>query len=124
MITAKYQDIHENAVYLVNYCNALFNENNHHLSANHHNDMETIRAAAHKFHRMLDDNHHLVMQPGDGAVLQQLRHDLKNTLNLVIGFTSLLLRESRSPLTPLQYATVQSIHNTGKTLLTAVENLR
>lgn len=123
MIT-RYQEIQENAVYLINYCNALFNENNPRLSASHHNDMQTIQAAAHKLHRMLDDNRQLLMQAGESTLLQQLRHDLKNTLNLVIGFTSLLLREARSPLTPLQYATVQSIHNTGKTLLTAVENLR
>lgn len=123
MTTMKYQEINENAVYLVNYCNALFNENNPRLSPSHRNDLETVQAAARKFQRMLDDNRAL-LQSGENGVLQQFRHDLKNTLNLVIGFTSLLLRESQSPLTPLQYATVQSIFNTGKTLLIAVEKLR
>jgi hypothetical protein len=123
MITIKYQEIHENAVYLVNYCNALFNESNPRLSPSHRNDLETIQSAARKFQRMVDDNRQILLSNENG-ILQQIRHDLKNTLNLVIGFTSLLLRESQSPLTPLQYATVQSIFNTGKTLLIAVEKLR
>ncbi len=124
MLTTKYQEIHENAVYLVNYCNALFNESNPRLSPSHRNDLETIQSAARKFHHMLDDNRQMLTQSAENGLLQQMRHDLKNTLNLVIGFTSLLLRESQSPLTPLQYATVQSIFNTGKTLLIAVEKLR
>jgi hypothetical protein len=106
---------------LVNYTTAFFNETSVVLPATHHADLNTIHEAAQRFQTMLDTHAAL---PADEASLKQIRHDLKNILNLVVGYSQLLIREKRSPLTPLQYATVLSVYHTGKTLLVGVDALR
>lgn len=110
---------------LVNYCNALFNERNPKMTAERQVDLETIHGAGVRFQKKAGNIiYRLNASPADSATLQKMRHDLKNELNIVIGFTRLMLREVRSPLTPLQYATVGTIHQTGVDLLAQVEQLR
>jgi hypothetical protein len=106
---------------LVKYTNAFFNETSIVLPATHRDDLNTIHQAALRFQTMIDNQTAL---PADEDALKQVRHDLKNVLNLVVGYSQLLIREKRSPLSPLQYATVLSVYHTGKTLLTEVDALR
>lgn len=112
------------ATALVNYCNALFNEKNPKLTPQRHSDLETIHGAAVRLQRKASNTTYRLAHSPDEATLQKIRHDLKNELNVIIGFSRIMLRETRSPLTPLQYATMATIHQTGVDLLNQVEQLR
>lgn len=109
---------------LVQYCNALFNERNPKMTPERQMDMETIHGAGVRFQKKAGHITYRLTAAADSALLQKIRHDLKNELNVIIGFTRLMLREIRTPLTPLQYATVGTIHQTGVDLLELVEQLR
>jgi signal transduction histidine kinase len=108
---------------LLNYCHALFNEKKHRLPASYQADLETIRDAAVQLQTQVQatgEQLHLL----DTATLQKTRHDYKNCLNLVLGYTQLLLRETHSPLTPLQQSTLHSVYHSARELLDLIENLR
>ena len=109
---------------LVSYCNAMFNEKNPKMTPEHQTDMETIHGAGVRFQKKTGHIAYRLDAAEDSTALQKIRHDLKNELNIVIGFTRLILREIRTPLTPLQYATVGTIHQTGVDLLALVEQIR
>jgi len=112
------------SAFLVNYCNAMFKERNAKITRERQIDLETIHGAGMRFQKKAGDVSYALMAVSDATSLQKLRHDLKNELNVIIGFSRLILRETRSPLTPLQYATVGTIHQTGMDLLALVDQLR
>ncbi|MCU0514909.1 MAG: hypothetical protein MUE40_20325 [Anaerolineae bacterium] len=109
---------------LVRYCQALFNERNPRLNAAQQTDLVTLYEAAVRFQKKSSNAMFRLSQNADEAILQRMRHDLKNELNIIIGFSRLMLREIRSPLTPLQYATMSTIYQAGMDLVTLVDTLR
>ncbi|MCS6836337.1 MAG: hypothetical protein NZ750_10005 [Anaerolineae bacterium] len=60
----------------------------------------------------------------DALRLQKLRHDLKNRLNLVIGYASLLKREASSNISSAQQVILQGMLATGETIMRQLDELR
>ncbi len=94
-------------------------------SSNPDSDQEllTIREAALRFYKRLE----IARQDWEGwdeAQLQQLRHDLKNDLNLIVGFAHLQLRDEAAPLTSQQRIVLENLYARGRALATLVNFLR
>ncbi|MGB1285145.1 MAG: histidine kinase dimerization/phospho-acceptor domain-containing protein [Aggregatilineales bacterium] len=119
------RELEATAITLVNYSKALYNEDNKALTAAYKLDFRTLNDAATRLLRQIRKDEQLPAIDTDILERKQLRHELRNILNLVVGFSQMILREGdKSPLTMLQYATMQSIHLTGKKLLTLVDDIR
>ena len=86
-------------------------------------ELDTIREAALRFYKRLE----MAQRHWDGwdeNQLQKLRHDLKNDLNLIVGFTHLQLRDKTSPLSPQLRLALEYIYSRGRTLASLVNCLR
>jgi signal transduction histidine kinase len=86
-------------------------------------ELRTIQDAALRF------NDRLTLAQRDWAGwdethLQKLRHDLKNDLNLIVGFTHLQLRDKTSPLNGDQRTVLEYLYARGRTLASLVNSLR
>jgi signal transduction histidine kinase len=55
--------------------------------------------------------------------LATMSHELRTPMNAVIGFSQLLLRQRKSPLTPQQVDMMERILNNGKHLLTLIDDI-
>lgn len=60
----------------------------------------------------------------DEMRLQKLRHDLKNDLNLIVGFTHLQLRDKTSPLNIHQRTVLEYLYARGRALASLVNSIR
>lgn len=86
-------------------------------------DLEAVRKASQDFHRTV-----LLALPGlsqehDEELLSQTRHQLRNSLNVVVGLTRILIRDLPDNLL-LQMGTVRTMHKNGQELMTEVDQLR
>jgi len=60
----------------------------------------------------------------DEILLQKLRHDLKNDLNLIVGFAHLQLRDKTSPVNSQQRVVLEYLYSRGRVLASLVNSLR
>jgi signal transduction histidine kinase len=65
----------------------------------------------------LDDNNNF-----DWSTIQRLKHDLRNPLNVIIGFSSLLKEEQVGVLNEKQRRYVENIFSSAQTLLSLLSN--
>lgn len=86
-------------------------------------ELHTIQEAALRFYARL------TLAQRDWAVwdeilLQKLRHDLKNDLNLIVGFAHLQLRDKTSPVNSQQRVVLEYLYSRGRALASLVNSLR
>ena len=92
------------------------------LTADQRDDLQHVERAARLFYRQASEHYYSVLDSGDEAAIQTLRHDLRNHLNIVVGFTQVMLREMPDNLL-LHLLTIRKIHQTGKALLKRVNDM-
>jgi signal transduction histidine kinase len=92
------------------------------LTASQRDDLQHVRQAARLFYEQAQNRYRHVVQSGDDEAIQTLRHRLRNHLNIVVGFTQVLLREMPDNLL-LHLLTIRKIHQTGQTLLLHVNRM-
>lgn len=129
MVTAAViADMQTTGIELTRYIRALFNEDINHLPDTYQQDLNALSRASDDLTALISDLDDLSQSTPDettDAQIQKLRHDLRNALNLIVGFSRIMLKEGfQSPLSLLQYATLQSVNQTGQTLLDQVDGLR
>lgn len=93
------------------------------LTALQRDDLTAVRTAAERFKKQLDDELDIIIFSKDEAELQRVRHDLRNHLNIIVGFTRIIVRELPDNLL-LHLVTVRNINNLGKTLIECVNEIR
>ena len=94
------------------------------LSPIQREDLVAIRISAKRLNEMVDALRPQLADSCAPSALHQIRHDLKNPLNSLIGLTYLLLRDSTGKLAPEQFMAVQSILTASRQFIEAVNLLR
>jgi signal transduction histidine kinase len=105
---------------VVQWCDDVLN--NAPLTVAQRDDLQHVRRAARLFYEQAQTRYSHVLQSGDDEAIQALRHRLRNHLNIVVGFTQVLLREMPDNLL-LHLLTIRKIHQTGQTLLMHVNRM-
>jgi hypothetical protein len=93
------------------------------LTAIQRNDIEAINQAAKQFLSYIQDHVQPIITSDDAAELQDIRHRLRNHLNIIVGFSKLLVRELPDNLL-LHMLLVRKIHETGEMLIVRVDDIR
>lgn len=87
-------------------------------------DLEAVRKASQDFNiTLLQTLPQLDSSNDDPELLSKTRHQLRNSLNVIVGLTRIMIRELPDNLL-LQMATVRTMHQNGQELMTEVDNLR
>jgi signal transduction histidine kinase len=86
-------------------------------------DIDAINAAARQFIAYAQANLQSIMSSEDTAELQSIRHRLRNHLNIIVGFSRLLVRELPDNLL-LHMLLLRQIHETGEMLIVRVDDIR
>jgi signal transduction histidine kinase len=92
------------------------------LTADQRDDLQHVQRAAHLFYRQASSQYQTVLASDDTDAIRTLRHQLRNHLNIVVGFTRIILREMPDNLL-LHLLTIRKIHQTGRTLLERVNEM-
>lgn len=94
------------------------------LNARQHEDMQAIREAAQSFLMILLENRAVLNSESTTAQeLQTIRHDLRNVLNVIVGYTRILIRELPDNLL-LYMASVREMYDMGQRLLEQTQQIR
>jgi len=102
---------------------ALYNMRAEGFNTTQQEDIDIIHAATWDFQSALTAQMD-TLYALDVPHLQKLRHDLKNRLNLVIGYASLLKREAAPNMSAAQQVIVQGLLATGANILNQLNDLR
>src|SRR5688572_103943 len=86
-------------------------------------DIDAINLAAKQFLSYAQANVEPILTSDDAAELQDIRHRLRNHLNIIVGFSRLLVRELPDNLL-LHMLLVRKIHETGEMLIVRVDDIR
>jgi hypothetical protein len=86
-------------------------------------DIEAINGAARQFISYASAHIEPILSSEDAAELQNIRHRLRNHLNIIVGFSRLLVRELPDNLL-LHMLLVRQIHETGEMLIVRVDDIR
>jgi hypothetical protein len=95
------------------------------LSAQQRMDLEAVSDAIQRFQTYASDECFIIdnSAEADPQDLQRVRHQLLNHLNIIAGFTRIIVRELPDNLL-LQMVTIRKINETGQTLIDKVKALR
>lgn len=93
------------------------------LTTDQREDLQQVQRAARHFRQETASNYTVTMQTGDPQAVQRLRHQLRNRLNIVVGFTGVWLQRLPDNLL-LHLLTVRKIHETGETLLADINAIQ
>ncbi len=92
------------------------------LTDDQRDDLQHVERAARLFQQQTSDRYHTVLDSDDTDAIRMLRHQLRNHLNIVVGFTQVMLREMPDNLL-LHLLTIRKIHQTGRALLKRVNEM-
>ena len=88
-------------------------------------DIQTVYDASLDFQQHVEASIDIIRYGQDAELLRRLRHDLRNILNLIIGFSYMLLRqESQLTLSPTQAEAARNLSQLGDALIQTVDYLR
>lgn len=90
------------------------------LTAQQREDITAINNAAKSFIKHAKNEQQTLSQSADAEAKKAVRHQLRNHLNIVVGFSQLLLAELPDNLL-MHMVILRDIHQTGKDLLTHVD---
>lgn len=86
-------------------------------------DIQAINNAARQFFDYAQAHVEPILSSEDAEELQSIRHRLRNHLNIIVGFSRLLVRELPDNLL-LHMLLVRQIHETGEMLIVRVDDIR
>lgn len=86
-------------------------------------DMQEVQQAATRFRELALAESDLIRERDDAAALQRVRHDLRNHVNIIVGYTRIIVRDLPDNLL-LHLAIVRDIHETAARLLACVDAIR
>jgi len=86
-------------------------------------DMQAIYDAAYRFQTFAHSELQIIYTSNAAPELQRVRHQLRNYLNVIIGFSRLLTRELADNLL-MDMITIRKIHHTGEALMAQIEAIR
>jgi hypothetical protein len=88
-------------------------------------DLEAVQQAIQLFQSFAGAEHDIIdnFADADPAELQRVRHQLLNHLNIIAGFTRILVRELPDNLL-LEMSTIRQINETGQVLIDKISELR
>lgn len=95
------------------------------LNAEQHADLAAITQAVDKLRDEVAAHRATIQQPAqtDTITLQHIRHNLRNHLNIVVGFTRFWVRELPDNLL-LSMVTIRQMHEAGNALMEQVDTIR
>lgn len=94
-----------------------------HLSALQREDLSAINEAIGKFIVAAQASHTIIISSHDTEEKKRVRHDLRNHLNIVVGFSSLIIKELPDNLL-LYMISIRQIYQTGEDLIICVDNIQ
>lgn len=86
-------------------------------------DITEVQQAATRFRELALAEHELLRERRDSAALQRVRHDLRNHVNIILGYTRIIVRDLPDNLL-LHMVSVRNIHATAIGLLEHVDALQ
>jgi|GEM_PF-5080273 len=86
-------------------------------------DLQTLMQSMQTFQEKLINLPNL-NRPMDDLELRVVRHDLKNVLNIMVGFSFVMLRDITEMITEQQLSTLQLILSDSQALIEIVDQLR
>jgi hypothetical protein len=95
------------------------------LSAQQREDLEAVRDAIQRFQTYSNEECQTIdnFADSDPEDLQRVRHQLLNHLNIIVGFTRIIVRELPDNLL-LEMVTIRKINETGQTLIDKIKAMR
>lgn len=108
---------------LTTLCDVLYQTRREGFSETQQEDIALIRDAARGFQQYINE-HSPTWYALEKSSLQILRHDLKNRLNIVSGYASLLKRELDAGISPAMLITLGGIVATCQQLISQINELR
>lgn len=93
------------------------------LNATQRSDLRAINQAAKEFSSSVQTRLPQISPDAHPDELQRVRHDLLNNLNIVVGFSQILVREMPDNLL-LHMLTIRQIFTRGKDLMEQVRTIR
>jgi hypothetical protein len=98
---------------------------NAYLTSEQQVDLEAIHRATQKFQSFVRENAETIdyYENADPKVLQHVRHELLNHLNIIAGFTRLLVKTLPDNLL-LEMATIRQISDIGQNLIDTITEMR
>ncbi|MEL6527425.1 MAG: hypothetical protein AAFQ07_17115 [Chloroflexota bacterium] len=92
------------------------------LTTEQHDDILAMSEAAHNFIAYAETEWIVIDGDAPQQDKQRVRHQLRNYLNIVVGFSKLLVKELPDNLL-LHMATIRKIHTAGQKLMQRVEGI-
>lgn len=86
-------------------------------------DVQAIYYASRRFYDFAQSEIHVILEGQDARELQRVRHQLRNYLNIIVGFSRLLVRELPDNLL-MHMILLRQIHSTGQILTEQVNTIR
>lgn len=93
------------------------------LTTSQHEDISAIHQAIGKFIREAQASKAIIISPDDLEMKKHIRHQLRNHLNIVVGFSSLIIKELPDNLL-LHMISIRKICETGETLIERVDSIQ
>ena len=95
------------------------------LSAQQRTDLEAVRDATQRLQTYASTECQIIdnYADADPEDVQRVRHQLLNHLNIVVGFTRILMRELPDNLL-MQMVTIRNINETGQSLIDKIKAMR
>lgn len=86
-------------------------------------DLRMLKDGIEEFRRRFNRERDVLKNSTDADKVRHIRHDLRNSLSLVVGFTALLLREIPPPFTPPQRTALTDLETCARELLALVTSI-
>lgn len=93
------------------------------LTTSQHEDISAIHHAIRKFILEAQESKAIITSQDDLELKKHVRHQLRNHLNIVVGFSSLIIKELPDNLL-LHMISIRQICETGETLIERVDNIQ
>lgn len=93
------------------------------LTADQREDMLAINDASREFMKYATSELAVISDEGNIDAKKRVRHQLRNYLNIIVGFSRLMVKELPDNLL-LDMITIRKIHDTGETLLQQVDTIQ
>lgn len=93
------------------------------LTTSQHEDISAIHQAISKFILEAQKSKAIIISQDDLEMKKHVRHQLRNHLNIVVGFSSLIIKELPDNLL-LHMISIRQICETGETLIDRVDNIQ
>jgi nitrogen-specific signal transduction histidine kinase len=92
------------------------------LTVQQREDLSFVREAVQQFQRITRSESEIIHDAPSAEEAQRVRHDLRNQLNIIAGFTRLLVKQLPDNLL-LHMMAIRQIHETAQTLLERVDRI-